>query len=80
MNEKRTNMLNMSMIIMTQLFHNGDSKTFEVMTSIYPIETLGSVASLLAAILYEENPDRNHMLWNIVINGEIYIQVPQDFC
>jgi hypothetical protein len=27
--------------------------------------TLGSVASLLAATLYQENPDRNHKLWNI---------------
>jgi hypothetical protein len=32
--------------------------------------TLGSVASLLAATLYQGNPDRNHMLWNI--NWEIY--------
>jgi hypothetical protein len=28
--------------------------------------TLGSVASLLAATLYQENPDRNNKLWNIV--------------
>jgi hypothetical protein len=28
--------------------------------------TLGSVASLLAAFLYQGNPDRNHKLWNIV--------------
>ena len=27
--------------------------------------TLGSVASLLAATLYQGNPDRNHKLWNI---------------
>jgi hypothetical protein len=39
----------------TKIFHNGlpshggDRKTFEVMTSIYPIGPLGSVASLLAA-------------------------------
>jgi hypothetical protein len=53
---------------MTQIFHNGqpshggDRKTFEVMTSILPRGTLGSVATLLAAILYQGNPDRNHKL------------------
>jgi hypothetical protein len=36
------------------------------MTSTYPIGTLGSVASLLAATFYQGNPDRNHKLWNIV--------------
>jgi hypothetical protein len=35
--------------------------------------TLGSVASLLAAILYQEHTDRNHKLWNIVSSEtEIY--------
>jgi hypothetical protein len=38
------------------------------MTSTLPKGgTLGSVASLLAGILYQGNPDRNHKLWNIVI-------------
>jgi hypothetical protein len=36
------------------------------MTSTYPRGTHGSVASLLAATLYQEIPDRNHTLWNIV--------------
>jgi hypothetical protein len=55
----------------TQIFHNGqpnhggDRKTFEVMTSTSPKATLGSVASLLAATLYQGNPDINQMLWNI---------------
>ena len=55
----------------TKIFHNGlpshggDRKTFEVMTSTYPIGPLGSVASLLAAIRNQGNPDRNHKLWNI---------------
>ena len=49
----------------TQIFHNGQP-TFKVMTSTYPIGTLGSVASLLAATFYQGNPDRNHKLWNIV--------------
>ena len=55
----------------TQIFHNGqpsyggDRKIFEVMTSILPKGTLGSVASLLAATLYQGNPDRNHKLWII---------------
>jgi len=37
-------------------------KCFEVMTSTLPRGTLGSVASLLAATLYQENPDRNNKL------------------
>jgi hypothetical protein len=36
------------------------------MTSTYPIGTLGSVASLLAATFYQGYPDRNRKLWNIV--------------
>jgi len=36
------------------------------MTSTLSRGTLGSVASLLAATLYQENPDRNNKLWNIV--------------
>jgi hypothetical protein len=62
----------------TQIFHNGqpsrggDRKIFEVMTSTLPKGTLGSVASLLVATLYQRNPDRNHNLWNIV-SSEIYI-------
>ena len=62
----------------SQLFHNGqpshggDRKIFEVMTSTLPKGTLGSVASLLAATLYQEHPDRNHKLWNIA-STEIYI-------
>ena len=53
--------------LVTQIFHNGQPKssTFEVMTSTEPRETLGSVASLLAATIYQENRDRNHTLWNI---------------
>ena len=45
--------------------HGGDRKTFEVMTSTYLRGTLSSVASLLAATLYQGNPDRSHKLWNI---------------
>ena len=54
----------------SQIYHNGqpsngtDRKIFEVMTSTLPIGTLVSVASLLATILYQGNPDRNHKLWN----------------
>jgi len=44
----------------------GNRKTFEVMTSTLPKGTLGSVDSLLAATLYQRNPDRNHKLWYIV--------------
>jgi hypothetical protein len=42
------------------------------MTSTLPKGTLGSVASLLAATLYQGNPDRNHKLWNSV-SSEKYI-------
>jgi hypothetical protein len=40
-----------------------------VTTSTYQFnqdEPFGSVASLLAATLYQRNPDMNHKLWNIV--------------
>jgi hypothetical protein len=49
---------------MYQIFHGhgGDRKTFEAMTSIYAIGILGSVGSLLAATLYQENTGRNHRL------------------
>ena len=61
-----------------QIFHNvqpshgGDCKIFEVMTSTLTKGTIGSVACLLAATLYQGNPDRNHKLWNIV-SSERYI-------
>jgi len=38
---------------------------FEMMTSTKTLGTLGSVAFLLAATLYQGNPDSNHKLWNI---------------
>jgi hypothetical protein len=59
-------------LFVTQIFHNsqpchgGDRTLFEVMTSTSPKGTRGSVASLLAATLYQGNPDRNRRLWNIV--------------
>ena len=62
----------------TQIFHSGqpsrggDRKTFEMMTSTKALETLGSVASLLAATLYQGNRNSNHKLWNIV-STERYI-------
>jgi hypothetical protein len=37
-----------------------------VRTSPLPKGTLGSVASVLAATLYQGNCDMNHKLWNIV--------------
>jgi hypothetical protein len=65
----------------TQIFHNGqpshssDRKTFEVMTSTLPKGTLGSVASLLAATLYQGNPDRNHKPWIIVSMGRYILHM-----
>ena len=52
----------------THIFHNGqpghggDRNLFEVMISTLPKGTRGSVATLLAATLYQGNPDRNHKL------------------
>jgi hypothetical protein len=40
-------------------------KIFEVITSTWPIGTLGSVAALVAATYYQGNPGRNHTLWKI---------------
>jgi hypothetical protein len=44
--------------------------------------TLGSVASLLAATLYQGNPDRNDKLWNIVSSERyiLHIQVLLECC
>jgi hypothetical protein len=42
------------------------------MTSTLPKGTLASVASLLAATLFQGNPDRNHKLW-IIVSSERYI-------
>jgi hypothetical protein len=62
----------------TQIFHNGqpsqgvDRIIFEVMTSTLPKGIIGSVVSMLAATLYQGNPDRNNKLRNIV-SSERYI-------
>ena len=58
----------------THIFHGhgGHRKTFEAMTSTYAIGILGSVGSLLAATLYQENTGKNHRLWDIV-STERYI-------
>ena len=56
---------------MTQIFrsglpsHGGDRKSFELITSASPLGILGSVASLLAAILYHVNQDIKQKLYNI---------------
>ena len=49
-----------------QLCHGGDRNIFEVMNSNLQKGTLGSVASLLVATLDQQNPVRNHRLWNII--------------
>jgi hypothetical protein len=41
-------------------------ETFKVMTSILQLQTIDSVASLLAITLYKWNIDRKNKLWNIV--------------
>jgi len=59
----------------TQIFHSGqpshggDRNPFAATTSI---GSLGSVAFLLVATLYQGNFDRNHKFWNIV-STERYI-------
>jgi hypothetical protein len=55
----------------TQIFHSGqpnhggDRSLFEMMTSTLPRGAIGSVASFLAATLFQGNPDRNHKFWDI---------------
>jgi len=55
----------------TQEFHSGQpshgcySKLSQWWLEFNRRGTIGSVASLLAATLYRENPDKNHKLWNI---------------
>ena len=54
---------------MTQIFHNGqlrhggDRKTFDAMTSIQPIVTLGSEALLIAYTPFHRIHDRDHKLY-----------------
>jgi hypothetical protein len=57
-----TNMLSFVTMIFSngQQSHGGDRKTFEVMTSVSPLGTFGSVTSLLAALLHQGSYDRNH--------------------
>jgi hypothetical protein len=52
------------------------------MTSTQSRGALASVASLLAATLYQRNPDRNHKLWNIVSTEKyiLHIQVLLKYC
>jgi hypothetical protein len=52
------------------------------MTSNLPKGTLGSVAFLLAATLYQGNPDWIHKLWNIVSfeRDILHMQVLLEYC
>jgi hypothetical protein len=57
----------------TQISHNGQpSKNFRSYDFNFTKRNPWFIASLLAAILYQGNPDRNHKLWNIV-SSERYI-------
>ena len=79
---------NISVVICDTIFHNGqpshggDRKMFEVMTSTLAKGTHRSVASLLAATLYQGNPNRNHKLWNIVPSERyiLHMQVLLECC
>jgi hypothetical protein len=56
----------------TQIFHNGQPSHGWWIQLYQKEPTFGSVASLLAATLYQGNPDRIHKLWHIV-SSERYI-------
>ena len=53
-----------------------------VMTSILPLGTLGSVATLLTATKYHGNHDSNHKLWNITSTERyvLHMQVLLECC
>jgi len=73
---------NISVVICDQPSHGGVGKTFEVMTSTLPSGTVGSVAFLLAATLYQGNHDGNNKLWNIVSTEKniLHLQVLLEIC
>jgi hypothetical protein len=50
------------------------------MTLTLQRKTFGSVGSLLAATHNQENPDRNHKLWNIGSIVILYMQVLLECC
>ena len=92
MNEERSGKClrqwNIFVVILTHIFHNGqpshgcDRTIFEVMSSTELRGTLCPVASLLAATLYQGNPDRNYKLSNIVSTGRyiLHMQVLLECC
>jgi hypothetical protein len=58
--------------VMCDTYNNGQPSHGGDRTSTLPNGTFGSVAFLLAATLYQGNPDRNQKFWNIV-STETYI-------
>ena len=54
-----------------------DRKTFQIMISTLLLRTLGSVASLLSATLYQGNLVRKHKPWKI-IQSERYTSYADD--
>ena len=67
----------------TQIFHNGQpSYGGDRWLQLYQEEPFGSVASILAATLYQGNPDRNQTFWNIVSNERciLHMQVVLECC
>ena len=53
-----------------------------MITSTQPLVTIGSVASLITATLYQGNNDRNHKFWNIGLSERyiLHIQVLLECC
>jgi len=68
----------------TQIFHNGQPSHGGDRNDDFNLtkRNLGSLASLLAATLYQGNSDRNHKLWNIVSTERyiLHMQVLVECC
>ena len=60
--------------------HDGDLDTFDMITSTYQIGLRDSVASLLAATLYQSNTDRKHKFWNILSTEGLHVRVLLEYC
>jgi hypothetical protein len=60
--------------------HECDHNTFDMITSTYQIGLRDSVASLLAATLYQSNTDRKHKFSDILSTERLHVQVLLEYC
>jgi hypothetical protein len=69
-------------LLLLHLWHKYCTMVNQVMTSTYSIGTIGSVASLLVATLYQGNHDMNHKYGNIgsIKSYMLHIQVLLECC